>query len=328
MATAARAGSPQRDAAQALYERFYTSVYRYALTQVRSPQDAEDATQDTFLRAFAALAEGRSCRERGRVALQDRPQRLPVVEARVAASPSRRDAARSRRTGGSAAGGRAPPGRAVRARRRARCNAAAAARGLPAARMAGPVVRRDRAASRHLALSGRVAHLPGAPDARGAARVAAPARTAGPGPRASCSRRSEASPGRRVARRQGRGRGRSRHRRHDGRGHSRTTGTHPPRQSVRRSQPGPRTRRRRPPPPPSGPSLFACEASAPDAVHRRNQTAAMPAAPASGTAQRPCRTAISAAPGDLGNDGTAGPSPGPSLPFTHPAGARRRLSVN
>jgi RNA polymerase sigma-70 factor (ECF subfamily) len=33
-------------------------VYRYALSQVRTPQDAEDAAQNTFLRAFAALQRG------------------------------------------------------------------------------------------------------------------------------------------------------------------------------------------------------------------------------------------------------------------------------
>ncbi len=58
MAAVADAGRGQQDAARALYERFYTSVYRYALSQVRSPQDAEDATQNTFLRAFAALQRG------------------------------------------------------------------------------------------------------------------------------------------------------------------------------------------------------------------------------------------------------------------------------
>ncbi len=58
MAALADAGRGQQDAARALYERFYTSVYRYALSQVRSPQDAEDATQNTFLRAFAALQRG------------------------------------------------------------------------------------------------------------------------------------------------------------------------------------------------------------------------------------------------------------------------------
>jgi RNA polymerase sigma factor (sigma-70 family) len=53
MTTAARA-----DAAQLLYERYYPNVYRYALSQLRSPQDAEDAAQNTFLRAFAALQKG------------------------------------------------------------------------------------------------------------------------------------------------------------------------------------------------------------------------------------------------------------------------------
>src|SRR5207248_8784633 len=55
VAAVAGTGSPEREAAEALYERFYANIYRYALTQVRSPQDAEDATQNTFLRAYAAL---------------------------------------------------------------------------------------------------------------------------------------------------------------------------------------------------------------------------------------------------------------------------------
>jgi RNA polymerase sigma-70 factor (ECF subfamily) len=44
--------------AQALYGRYYSNVYRYALSQLRSPEDAEDAAQNTFLRAFAALQKG------------------------------------------------------------------------------------------------------------------------------------------------------------------------------------------------------------------------------------------------------------------------------
>ena len=58
MATVPLTGAPQRDATLALWERYHASVYRYALSQVRSPQDAEDATQNTFLRAFAALQRG------------------------------------------------------------------------------------------------------------------------------------------------------------------------------------------------------------------------------------------------------------------------------
>jgi RNA polymerase sigma factor (sigma-70 family) len=44
--------------AQALYRRYYPNVYRYALSQLRSAEDAEDAAQNTFLRAFAALQKG------------------------------------------------------------------------------------------------------------------------------------------------------------------------------------------------------------------------------------------------------------------------------
>jgi len=44
--------------AQALYGRYYPNVYRYALSQLRSAEDAEDAAQNTFLRAFAAMQKG------------------------------------------------------------------------------------------------------------------------------------------------------------------------------------------------------------------------------------------------------------------------------
>jgi RNA polymerase sigma factor (sigma-70 family) len=44
--------------AHELYDRYYGNVYRYALSQLRSAQDAEDAAQNTFLRAFAAMQKG------------------------------------------------------------------------------------------------------------------------------------------------------------------------------------------------------------------------------------------------------------------------------
>jgi RNA polymerase sigma factor (sigma-70 family) len=58
MATVTTTGAAKPDAAQLLYERYYANVYRYALSQLRSPQDAEDAAQNTFLRAFSALQKG------------------------------------------------------------------------------------------------------------------------------------------------------------------------------------------------------------------------------------------------------------------------------
>jgi RNA polymerase sigma-70 factor (ECF subfamily) len=58
LAAVRETSASQRDATQALWERYHTSVYRYALSQLRSPQDAEDATQNTFLRAFNALQRG------------------------------------------------------------------------------------------------------------------------------------------------------------------------------------------------------------------------------------------------------------------------------
>jgi RNA polymerase sigma factor (sigma-70 family) len=58
MATVSITRTTEADAAQLLYERYYPNVYRYALSQLRSPQDAEDAAQNTFLRAFGALQKG------------------------------------------------------------------------------------------------------------------------------------------------------------------------------------------------------------------------------------------------------------------------------
>jgi RNA polymerase sigma-70 factor (ECF subfamily) len=58
MAAVGETGASQGDATQALWSQYHASIYRYALSQLRSPQDAEDATQNTFLRAFNALQRG------------------------------------------------------------------------------------------------------------------------------------------------------------------------------------------------------------------------------------------------------------------------------
>jgi RNA polymerase sigma factor (sigma-70 family) len=41
-----------------LYQRYAGQLYRYCLGQLRSREDAEDAVQNTFLRAHAALTKG------------------------------------------------------------------------------------------------------------------------------------------------------------------------------------------------------------------------------------------------------------------------------
>jgi RNA polymerase sigma factor (sigma-70 family) len=63
VAIATNTGAAERTAAggaaaRALYERHQASIYRYALSQLRSREDAEDAVQNTFLRAFRALDRG------------------------------------------------------------------------------------------------------------------------------------------------------------------------------------------------------------------------------------------------------------------------------
>src|SRR5438270_12360475 len=42
----------------ALYERHHQALYRYCLAIVRRPEDAQDALQSAFERAFAALRAG------------------------------------------------------------------------------------------------------------------------------------------------------------------------------------------------------------------------------------------------------------------------------
>src|SRR5437867_2292188 len=44
--------------AQSLFERYREPVYRYCLNRLRSHEEAEDALQNTFLRAYAALMRG------------------------------------------------------------------------------------------------------------------------------------------------------------------------------------------------------------------------------------------------------------------------------
>lgn len=49
--------SPPQDAAR-LYERYADELYRYCLARLRSPEEAEDAVQNTFMRAFRSLDAG------------------------------------------------------------------------------------------------------------------------------------------------------------------------------------------------------------------------------------------------------------------------------
>lgn len=47
----------------ALYERHYRDVYRYLLGLTRSQHDAEDACEETFVRAYRAILDGRALSE-------------------------------------------------------------------------------------------------------------------------------------------------------------------------------------------------------------------------------------------------------------------------
>src|SRR5438105_5787910 len=59
MASSVRTGCFADEAVAArLYERYSKPLYRYCLRRLRSHEDAEDAVQNTFLRAHSALARG------------------------------------------------------------------------------------------------------------------------------------------------------------------------------------------------------------------------------------------------------------------------------
>jgi RNA polymerase sigma-70 factor (ECF subfamily) len=51
----ASAKAGDREAISALYRRYVDPVYRYLLAHIGNPADAEDLTEDTFLRSFSAL---------------------------------------------------------------------------------------------------------------------------------------------------------------------------------------------------------------------------------------------------------------------------------
>lgn len=53
----ARTLTGDRNAFRALVERHYSAVYRLCRSILRHPEDAEDATQEVFVRVFQALAQ-------------------------------------------------------------------------------------------------------------------------------------------------------------------------------------------------------------------------------------------------------------------------------
>jgi RNA polymerase sigma factor (sigma-70 family) len=50
--------APEADATRRLYEQYARQIYAYCLQQLRSKEEAEDATQSTFLNAFRGLQRG------------------------------------------------------------------------------------------------------------------------------------------------------------------------------------------------------------------------------------------------------------------------------
>lgn len=61
--TAASVRPEDKAAFEHLYRRHRRSIYRYTLAVLANPQDAEDATQTTFMQAYRALAAGRPPRQ-------------------------------------------------------------------------------------------------------------------------------------------------------------------------------------------------------------------------------------------------------------------------
>jgi RNA polymerase sigma factor (sigma-70 family) len=51
-------GAPEADATRELYERYARQIYAYCLHQLGNKEEAEDATQSTFLNAFRGLKRG------------------------------------------------------------------------------------------------------------------------------------------------------------------------------------------------------------------------------------------------------------------------------
>ena len=50
--------APEADATRRLYEQYARQIYAYCLHQLRNKEEAEDATQSTFLNAFRGLQRG------------------------------------------------------------------------------------------------------------------------------------------------------------------------------------------------------------------------------------------------------------------------------
>jgi RNA polymerase sigma factor (sigma-70 family) len=51
-------GAPEADATRELYERYARQIYAYCFHQLGNKEEAEDATQSTFLNAFRGLKRG------------------------------------------------------------------------------------------------------------------------------------------------------------------------------------------------------------------------------------------------------------------------------
>src|SRR5439155_26527991 len=118
-----------------------------------------------------SAAEGRRARVRDGLALQDRPQRLPLATLRRRAAGQGRVAARPPAARSACRGAAVRERRARGARRRARVDAAEPPPRDPPPRVAGPELRRDRGDTRSLAFRGRDPDLPRPPAPRTGARA-------------------------------------------------------------------------------------------------------------------------------------------------------------
>lgn len=82
---------------ESLYTQHSTGVYRFALSILRSPQDAEDVTQETFLRAMnAGLLRIRPGKERSFLCKIARNLSYNLLRDRKREQPAEEPAARDR----------------------------------------------------------------------------------------------------------------------------------------------------------------------------------------------------------------------------------------
>ena len=165
-----RRAAPEADATRDLYERYARQIYAYCLHQLGNREEAEDAMQSTFLNAFRGFKRGVDPEFESAWLYKIAAERLPDAAALLVAPPPRRVAGRPRRDAGLLPAHEADSDELIRLPEALDGDAGAAAPRAAPARVAGPLLPRDRRGARALAGRRRDAALPRAPLARGRAR--------------------------------------------------------------------------------------------------------------------------------------------------------------